>query len=323
MPKTITGDWTRWSVGDLADEPYFNRACCPFETVTHTTHLNSAVEIIQTGIIRPGLVYDESILNTERITVVWLSPNRWSPGYRYGNIQWEFPWASILEGHQAYWVETVMYEINACRILITDKNYDGHPQLLAYDPTQKTGPWWFNKETGKHYYNNYYCMEFMLEASLEVITSLTSDFVLHHPTWCNSNRKNPKSCRHLGWTGYKAGAELLARLLANSEFNDHIKLTRIDGDYRKGTDALMNAHWYLSKELTKFSEECRAIIDMQDSVADALVIAALRAFSEGQRNDARELIRLFESKDAVRIWVQRKLEDAVGLPEGGLDEEDW
>lgn len=68
----------------------------------HVTHAHIAQRIIEDGQITRGLVYDESRLNVTRRTVVWVSPNTSHNGSRYGTVQFEFDWASLLAGRNIY-----------------------------------------------------------------------------------------------------------------------------------------------------------------------------------------------------------------------------
>jgi hypothetical protein len=79
------------------------------------------MSIVESGLIRKGLVFDESKLNKERILVTWFSPNYWGPGYRYGNVRFDVDFESMVSGKHYYWVESIAYGIAACRILVTDQ----------------------------------------------------------------------------------------------------------------------------------------------------------------------------------------------------------
>ena len=43
------------------------------DVVRHVVHLPTARRIIEDGRIKAGLIYDESRLNTSRLSVVWVS----------------------------------------------------------------------------------------------------------------------------------------------------------------------------------------------------------------------------------------------------------
>ena len=100
-----------------------------FSQVTHTCHMRTALTIFADRQIKADLVYDSSRLNTERIRVVWMSPNSWYHGSRYGNVALAFDWNSLVEAKRFYWVEVAEYNTPACRIIITDQNRDGNDKL--------------------------------------------------------------------------------------------------------------------------------------------------------------------------------------------------
>jgi hypothetical protein len=59
------------------------------ETVRHIAHVPTAKRIIEDGRIKSGLIYDQSVLNRSRISVVWLSANTWANGSMYGTVAFE------------------------------------------------------------------------------------------------------------------------------------------------------------------------------------------------------------------------------------------
>lgn len=204
--------WSKFKVGKPAIKG-FNPDCQKFETISHTSHVASALSILDYGEIRPYLVFDESKLNDQRILVSWLSPNHWSVGYRYGNIRFDFDFKSLIEGKCFYWVESVAYKIPACRILVTDKNHDG--DLEAYNPATMKGPWWHDTASDQHYYNGTHCLEFMFECSIDLKYIRTIDFVHHHSMFCSIHRTNPDRCEELGFHAARGGAMFIARAVAS------------------------------------------------------------------------------------------------------------
>lgn len=76
-----------------------------FKYVYHVAHLEDAIRIIEDGVIRASLVFDDSILKNTRTCVSWVSPNTWSPGSIYGNVAFAFRWKDIVKGKRIYWVE--------------------------------------------------------------------------------------------------------------------------------------------------------------------------------------------------------------------------
>jgi hypothetical protein len=57
-----------------------DRTAVELDTVRHIAHVPHARRIIEDERVKAGLVYDESRLKTSRISVAWVSANRWSRG---------------------------------------------------------------------------------------------------------------------------------------------------------------------------------------------------------------------------------------------------
>ncbi len=98
-------EWVRFRVGVPQRPPAFAPNCASFSTMSHVAHREAALTIMREGVLRVGLVFDESWLNTSRIRVTWLSPNYWTPGFRYGNVRFVYDWPALTVGMRAYWVE--------------------------------------------------------------------------------------------------------------------------------------------------------------------------------------------------------------------------
>lgn len=206
-------EWMKFKVGEPSKTRNgFNPDCVPFSTISHVSHIKQSVSILQENRIKSSLVFDESKLNKKRIQVVWLSPNDWAYGSRYGNVRFSFDPTKIFENKNLFWVESMAYKVAACRILVTEKKYDGLPK---YDPSAKDGPWWYDSKRNEHYFNSKYCLEIMLENDLEIDDTVKIDFVNHHDSWCAMNRSSPNSCQDLGLDQFSASGKLLAEILAS------------------------------------------------------------------------------------------------------------
>src|SRR5215204_3634492 len=147
--------------------------------VRHMAHVPAAKRIIEDGRIRSGLIYDESVLNRSRISVVWLSANTWANGSVYGTVTFEFSWADIIEGQNIYWVEAIKdYNPTAFRFLLSKRDVTSR-HIEPYDPRRDDGPLRFRD--GKWFRAGNLTSEFMV--SLDRSTAL--DFVNHHPRYCS------------------------------------------------------------------------------------------------------------------------------------------
>ena len=187
------------------------QGCYKLEDVRHVTHVRNAINIVEEGKLHAALIYDESILNSERIQVVWLSPNYWTLGYRYGNIGFTYDWKNLVAGKNYYWVEAMGYSPHACRILVTQNNFDDNANLTSYDPTQRNGPWWFDEKNDQHYFNGDYCLEIMFDGDLALADSLKIDFVDHHKDFCCLSGSD---CNFAGRSGDSVRQLFLAILIS-------------------------------------------------------------------------------------------------------------
>ncbi|MCX5855630.1 MAG: hypothetical protein NTZ24_13850 [Deltaproteobacteria bacterium] len=301
-------EWKKFKVGMPASKG-FNSSCMPFDAVSHTSHVGSAINIIEAGEISPSLVFDESQLNDQRILVSWLSPNHWSNGFRYGNIRFHFSFKDIIEGKKYYWVEAIAYRIKACRILITDIDRDS--QLDAYDPMSPTGPWWLNSSDGYHYFNNNYCLEFMIEAPVPLSNLKRIDFVDHHSSYCSIHRKNPSRCNELGVHSSKGGAIFLTRAAVSgvdlSKFSEHF--IREDGRPRTELESAFNEFVVRVSRKVKFSGSFTG----ESETSIAVVRAVMSAFTFGLMEEAKLLCEMFKDETTFTNAAAIVLSEMVGL----------
>jgi hypothetical protein len=285
------------------------------QAVTHTTHVPQAVDIIRKGNITAGLVYDESILRRHRIRVVWVSPNYWHNGFRYGTVQFEFNFRDLLEEMQAYYVETAEYNTPAPRILLTDR--DRGNLLAPYDPKKRDGPWWHQGDPGKHYFNNRYTLELMLEADVDISLARKINFVTHHDQFCSVHRNNPKACNELGCQSSRAGAYFVARIVGEKLGSKIITLLTEDS---APSSTLRSAWSSLETRLRRLVTEQAGRMKADHDSAGAVSRALLRAYGARDTKDLKALGALFKSKEAMMEAVQATVESAFELNEGALSE---
>lgn len=294
--------WAKFKVGDVSTQRnWTNPDCQPLETVSHVAHHDIARRIMCDGIIRSDLVCDESKLNSERILVSWLSPNDWdgAGGFRYGNVRFQYDFESLVIGKNYYWVESLAYGIEACRILITEKNWSD--LLDPYDPSHRDGPWWYDAESKTHYRNGYYTLEFMFEEDLRVRNSTSLDFVRHHANRCNIS---PGSCPDRGISGPIAALKFMAFLLA-----DTCALPK-----KLFTDKHNKSRFFNDDYLYHFGSLRRLIIDNAtftghvtagSDTAKALVRAIFHAYADDHEDELYNLAALFESRRELEAAMER------------------
>lgn len=303
-------EWSKFKVGSPALRG-FNPECQPFETISHTSHVPSALSILERGEIRPYLVFDESKLNDQRILVSWLSPNHWSIGFRYGNIRFEFDFKSLIENKRFYWVESVAYRIPACRILVTDKDYD--EDLEPYDPTSKGGPWWHDTANDQHYYNGRHCLEFMFECPISMKNIRTVDFVSHHSEFCSVHRANPKSCKERGFSAAQGGAMFIARAVASGVSLKQLSpyFIRDNGRPNFMLDSAFDE--LLGRVSRKVSFDGNLKVESEE--APAVAQAVCWAYSFHQTDAAKKLVSLFTTEDDCSAALAMLVSEAVDLAE--------
>lgn len=277
-------EWVKFKVGSS-----LSQGCEPFDAISHVAHVHAAVDILQTKKIRAGLVFDESKLNDCRLLVTWLSPNSWSNGFRYGNIRFNFSLKRIIQEKKYYWVEAIAYKIPACRILISDKKHD---DLKEYNPNDGDGPWWYDHKRDTHFFNNNFCLEFMVEDDIVIEReSLVSiDLVNHHKDWCSENCCNPKNCGQLGMHSQKAGALFIATLVGQNQKFDIPFFYLIDENKMK-QDVLYYAFSWLYRIVGSKSLKYSGTVGHTDKPAEAIARAVCNAYATNF-NDTCELINL-------------------------------
>ena len=319
MSATDPRPWQEFRVGKPSkSKSGFEPDCKPLLTVSHVAHVPAAIRILEDRRIRSDLVYDESELNQERIRVVWLSPNDWSQGFRYGNIRFTFDWASLVEGKQAYWVECMrQYNPNACRILITASDYS--KSLQVYDPADGDGPWWCDSD-GNHFWNGKYCLEIMHEENVRLSKRTEIDFVTHHPKYCSISALN---CSYLGTPTSSAGAEFIASMVARGSSLKYSGLTESNGGKLEPSPHLRSA---VDKLLIRAAKACpspNGTVESTDSEAGSLARALLSTLvNSGLMADSRSLGSIFKSEGDLRTAIADAVAKSAGLPNGEIFLED-
>ncbi|PSK91583.1 hypothetical protein [Taibaiella chishuiensis] len=290
----MTRPWEKYKVGPTSSGALGSDSCRPLEQLYHVAHLKTAVRILEDGKIKQSLIYDKSKLNKDRILVCWLSPNFWANGSRYGNISFEFEFAPLVKHKNYYWVESINYTPDACRILITEKDYDGI--LERYDPTDGKGPWFFDKASNTHYWNGKYCLEFMFEQDMSLRHAIEIDFVKHHGRYCNLGFDD---CKDRLDSDQKINARFISYILSN---NTQLKKGLLTKENRYGiapsnslSDALENIVGLLY-DRGKF-KMIRGNLKEGDASAKTIVRSALYHRYLGDKDSFRQLAALFENID--------------------------
>lgn len=285
--------WSEYRVGTPSTRPdWVNQDCQAFSQVCHVTHIANALSIIPAGVINPQLVTDKSKLNKDRILVNWASPNDWNTvGYFYGNVRFAYEWRPLIAGQRFYWVEVMEeYKPPAPRILITDKNYDGHPDLIPYDPTVGDGPWWWDRKQDIHYRNGHINLELMLEFPLFVHDAASISTVKHSDKLC---LVHGPTCRDFAMGQQEAAARFLSGVLGEGLQLTHAK---IDADNLRDGWRLLNwgANGYHGA----------GGVDAANPAAPVLARCILSAYQERRTEDVRHLKSLFTDQTALKTTIK-------------------
>jgi hypothetical protein len=192
-------------------------------TVRHVVHVPVARRIIEDGKIKAGLVYDESRLNTSRISVTWVSANTWGLGSIYGTVEFQFDWRALIAGQNIYWVEAMPYKPMAYRFLLTPREI-GPGLVQRYDPTKDDGP--LRQVGDQWYWNGNFTSEFMIDSDLDLDRATGLDFVVHHAQYC---RQFGADCldRNQQPQPPRTGGRILAYILGHElhVLDNHLKPT--------------------------------------------------------------------------------------------------
>lgn len=299
----LKNEWKKFKVGTPSiRERWTELECSPFSRVAHVSHLSSSLEIVRSGKIKSGLVFDESKLNQDRILVSWLSPNYWNDGFRYGNVRFQFEWDQIVRDKKFYWVEDMAYSTPACRILITANE---HNELDEYFPMRRDGPWWYDTDNDQHYFNGKYCLEFMVESDLEIYRDVEVDFVSHHHKYCAMNRNTRRNCRELGMTDHEGAGVFVSAIVANN-INIRRSMFPLENPIKKGVpNAIYKGFSIIYINLVGTSTTAyKGEIKHTDSVAATLVRAACCAYSVSKNEDIVELRSMFKNKENFGIALE-------------------
>lgn len=293
----MTAPWKAYAC--VAPSKGLTGTCTVLRSVHHVTHTTAALRILDDGKITRSLIYDESVLNDTRTTVVWLSPNRWYWGSRYGNVQFTFDFSDIVSGRKIYWVEAqTKYSPHAYRFIISDQSLK-HLPVTAYDATSEEGPLRFAE--GLWYWNATCTAEFLMDASLPLHQCRDVDFIKHHDQYCALGG----GCGEIGSDGSRAAGRVMAYVLSRGLAV--IDQPLIESEKKALSGAAEQGLSYLCFGLGavsgKLSGPLKADVDV-----DFALRAALLQFAIGEVKSAKETVKLIGSdgllRDRLAVLVQ-------------------
>jgi hypothetical protein len=242
--------------------------------------------------------------------VVWLSPNQWYWGSRYGSIQFTYSFEDLIKGRKIYWVEVQKgYNPHACRFLITDKDVK-HLPVQVYDAAGEEGP--LRYADGLWYWNYTYTGEFLLETSLLLHDCRKVDFIKHHAQLCALG-----GCYEQGKEGDGAGGRVIAYLLSRK--TDVIDKPLVENDPKKArSSAVERGLSHMCMALGAISGKLSGPLNSNASV-DSILRAALLQYAEGERKSAIETVKLIGSDELFRRRLGSMVEGHFGLKSSVLE----
>jgi hypothetical protein len=303
--------WTEFAFRIPTAESRFG-TCVKLDPIYHVTHINSALRILDDREVGRRLISDESVLNKSRITVVWLSPDFWNDGFRYGNVRFAYDFSDIVAKRKIYWVEVIRYSNPACRFIVSDKDLS-HLPVIPYDPSVEDGPLRFSN--GNWWRNGKCTLEIMLDDDLPLANCRAVDFVLHHPRQC---ALHGSGCRDRGADGHEAAARFMAYVLARDIdcVDDAMKITEPREKLSFAADSGLSR---LLLRLGAMSNKIDGALKSEKST-DAALRAALLQIAVGDAAGAKLTASLIGSADLLRDRLRKISFDRFGIETDVLGE---
>lgn len=313
---TAKNPWHPYSVGALPTRRgIYNSNCSKFGEVSHTAHVQTALDIVRDGIFRSRLVYDESILNMHRLPVVWLSPNAWDvPGSRYGSVEFWFDWKKLIAETKFYWVEAITrYSPPAPRILITSMDRTNLP-VVRYDPGDCDGPWAYNKSDDTHYRNGEYTLEFMYESDIRIDSVQKITFVKHSPKYCSIKREKPALCEERGLLAEHACVRFISGLMARNlkKINRCFRIGNVASDDLRHFNLHSLSLSYDSRD--EFSGSTKGDTDL----GRALARSFFHFQSLGEHDTAKTVMLSYKSNDEFNEATMKVIADHFDVTAASL-----
>ncbi|MCZ7645666.1 MAG: hypothetical protein M5U26_10335 [Planctomycetota bacterium] len=272
-----------------------------FKYVYHVAHLEDAIRIIEDGVIRASLVFDDSILKNTRTCVSWVSPNTWSPGSIYGNVAFAFRWKDIVKGKRIYWVEdpkTNRQQI--VRLLLSEGKFSDY-KLERYHAEKSRGPLVCNLDPKRWYFNAQLTNEYMVLQDLPLEKCRAINFWKHHDRYCS---KEKVGCPYLGKSQKIVGARFLGLYLGGGRVNYTSRFSRVDNteEIDESVDeAISHLYWGI---ISKFQRHSGARFNMEEGRA---IIRSIFLAYGLKKKRLHTLVNMFHSEEALRTALKTEI----------------
>ncbi len=293
-------EWDQFNI----DVTKSNGSARELHIVRHIVHVPVARRIIEDSKIKAGLIYDQSRLNSSRLSVVWLSANTWAWGSIYCTIEFQFQWNNLIAQKNVYWVEAMNdYRPPAYRLLLSRNKFSS---LTPYDANTDDGPLKFHG--GKWYWNSSYTSEFIIDDDLMLSDCSGIEFVAHNHSYCRTNGSN---CKERSAPTFKSGGRLLAYIIGHGlhDLDEHLKPTNDDPDKRHDLlDTALSGLWLAMTGKTTFNGSTKDPKDCQNVARGALALYGMDRIQA-----ARDLLSLIQTERDFRKALKLLVRHHFGL----------
>jgi hypothetical protein len=301
--------WSPYAVKKSEKADISSKKCRQMNTIQHTTHIDSAIEILKHGRITKSRIYNHSILEERKVQVAWITANYWRNGSRYGNVAFQFNTSKFMDGKNFFWAGVNSDPKNAiCQILVSSRDYSSY--MTPYDPVVDNGPWWHDEDSNKHYFNENVVLEFMMDRDLWLKDASGINFINHHEKMCSLYEENPSNCKHINTYADEACTEFLRKVgSAGLSLGKRKHLWPIEDSV-----ASVFSHGlarFLNSPIRKVSYKGKEPLGKK--LAGSLARAVLHAIVIDKEDEAKRIIRLFRSEEELAEAFARIMDDCLGM----------
>lgn len=304
--KLMKSEWEAFTAGLEPPSPDSDD-WLTMSSVRHGTHLTHALRIAEDRRLSAELIYEGRLMAT-RTKVIYFSPNTWHDGSRYGTFEFEVDWLGLLQGRRLMWVEPIYsYAIPIHRFMLTRSA--SVPGLTPYDPTIDHGP--LRLVEGTWLRTRRHAAEIVVDEDVPLTAITNFQVTKHHDFACSLSEP---VCSEAGHTGMqRTSARLTAALIGRRLTSLNPLLTR---DGRLTFEA---EHGYSGLYLAMTGKGSFGGIISDDGAAADLVKAACLLVHAGDREGARRLVQMLDSKDRFDRTLLGLAQDTFDAPTWSWD----
>jgi hypothetical protein len=296
----MKSEWEAFTAG-LEQPSAASNDWITMSSVRHGTHLTHALRIAEDRKLSAELIYEGRLMTT-RTKVIYFSPNTWHDGSRYGTFEFEVDWSDLLQGRHLMWVEPVYsYAIPIHRFMLTRAS--AVAGLTSYDPAIDQGP--LRLVDGTWLRTRRHAAEIVVDEDVAMSAITSFQLAKHHDFACSLSES---ACSEAGYTGMQRTSGRLAAALMGRGLKSLNSLLTRDG--RLTTEA---EHGYSGLYFALVGNGSFGGLIADDGAAADLIRAACLLVHAGDREGARRLVQMLDSKerlDRVMLNLARETFDA-------------